>query len=163
MTDPIALDVPADVQTAINEAHHALTELVAGNADSTRKTYWHTEHATLFGAYGGYDTGWSALSRRLDAISPLVADGSDSSSHVTVQTLAAGASGDLAYTVELERHVHPSAGAAAQDTTEIQTLRVTQVYQRAQGTWKLIHRHADPLSNIQDVLAEAGWSQARST
>ncbi|RJQ82359.1 DUF4440 domain-containing protein [Pseudonocardiaceae bacterium YIM PH 21723] len=152
MADPGAVDLPADVQSAVDEVHHALTELAAGNAEPTRKTYWHADHTTLFGAYGGYDVGWPALSRRLDAITPLVA-GRGSRDGVEVQTLAA-ATGDLAYTVELERRRE-----SGQDTSTVQTLRVTQIYRRVQGTWKLVHRHADPLSDIHDALAETGWKQ----
>ena len=53
--------------------------------------------------------------------------------------MAAGASGDLAYTVGYERHTTGVAGGPV----EPHTLRVTQAYRREDGEWKVVHRHDD--------------------
>ncbi|MGG7377318.1 YybH family protein, partial [Escherichia coli] len=47
--------------------------------------------------------------------------------------------GDVAYTVALEQ------GRVAVDggPERSQTIRVTQIYQRKDGQWRLTHRHAD--------------------
>jgi ketosteroid isomerase-like protein len=58
-----------------------------------------------------------------------------------VELLAAGVSGDLAYTVELE-HTSVSLDGVPVDPY---TLRVTQVYRREDGEWKVVHRHGDQL------------------
>jgi hypothetical protein len=50
--------------------------------------------------------------------------------------------GDLAYTVELE-HTSVSIDGVP---VEPYTLRVTQVYRREDGEWKVVHRHGDQLS-----------------
>jgi ketosteroid isomerase-like protein len=63
-----------------------------------------------------------------------------------VEILAAGVSGDLAYTVELEHTSVSVDGAPVQPYT----LRVTQVYRREDGEWKVVHRHGDQLSVDQD-------------
>ena len=52
--------------------------------------------------------------------------------------VAADVSGDTAYTVGYE---HTSASINGQPRTY--TLRVTQVYRREDGEWKVAHRHAD--------------------
>ncbi|WP_426244925.1 nuclear transport factor 2 family protein [Nocardioides sp. LHG3406-4] len=49
--------------------------------------------------------------------------------------------GDLAYTAGLE---HVSATVDGQQRTFI--LRATQVYRREAGDWRVVHRHADTLS-----------------
>jgi ketosteroid isomerase-like protein len=59
-----------------------------------------------------------------------------------VELLAAGVSGDLAYTVELE-HTSVSLDGVP---VEPYTLRVTQVYRREDGEWKVVHRRGDPIS-----------------
>jgi ketosteroid isomerase-like protein len=59
-----------------------------------------------------------------------------------VELLAAGVSGDLAYTVELE-HTSVSVDGVP---IEPYTLRVTQVYRREDGDWKVVHRHGDQIS-----------------
>jgi ketosteroid isomerase-like protein len=49
------------------------------------------------------------------------------------------ASGDLAYTVGFER------GEVAVDDGPARpmTIRVTHIYRRVDGAWRLVHRHAD--------------------
>ena len=59
-----------------------------------------------------------------------------------VEMLAAGVSGDLAYTVELE---HTSVSLDGVPVAPY-TLRVTQVYRREDGEWKVVHRHGDQIS-----------------
>lgn len=58
-----------------------------------------------------------------------------------VELIAAGTSGDLAYTVAIERPVMTFRG----ESGEI-SLRVTQVYRREDGRWRLVHRHGDRLA-----------------
>jgi uncharacterized protein (TIGR02246 family) len=48
-------------------------------------------------------------------------------------------SGDLAVLTGLERSVFSAGGGPVAP----QTLRVTLVYRREQGTWRMVHRHAD--------------------
>lgn len=57
------------------------------------------------------------------------------------EVLAAGASGDLGYIAGIERTVASVAGAPPQ----AYQLRVTTVFRREQGEWRVVHRHADPV------------------
>ena len=67
------------------------------------------------------------------------------------ELVAAGASGDLAYTVGYEHiTVSMDGGPVAP-----QTLRVTHVYRREDGEWKVVHRHADAPPIDQTPPAEA--------
>ena len=55
------------------------------------------------------------------------------------ELVAAGASGDLAYTVGYEHTAFSMDGGPVAPLT----LRVTHVYRREDGEWKIVHRHAD--------------------
>jgi ketosteroid isomerase-like protein len=55
------------------------------------------------------------------------------------ELVAAGASGDLAYTVGYEHTSVPWDGTPLRPYT----LRVTHVYRREEGEWMIVHRHAD--------------------
>ena len=55
------------------------------------------------------------------------------------ELVAAGASGDLAYTLGYEHFSFSMDGGPIQPIT----LRVTHVYRREDGEWKVVHRHAD--------------------
>jgi ketosteroid isomerase-like protein len=63
------------------------------------------------------------------------------------ELVAAGVGGDLAYTVGYE---HTS---ASWDGTPLDPyiLRVTHVYRREDGEWKIAHRHANALGNDQPL------------
>jgi len=63
-----------------------------------------------------------------------------SGSPVTFELVAARVSGDLAYLVGFERGAASVGGAPAEPVN----LRITQVYRREDGEWKLVHRHGDP-------------------
>jgi ketosteroid isomerase-like protein len=55
-----------------------------------------------------------------------------------IELIAAGASGDLAYTVVFE---HTS--CSVNGVPRSYRLRVTHVYRRENGEWRIVHRHAD--------------------
>ena len=56
------------------------------------------------------------------------------------EVIAAGASGDLAYTVGYERNAVIASGERRE-----YVLRATHVYRREGGHWRIVHRHADPV------------------
>ena len=68
------------------------------------------------------------------------------------EVIAAGASDDLAYTVAFE---HTTASISGGPPSAY-VLRVTTVFHREHGEWKVVHRHADPLASptAGEVLRE---------
>ena len=56
----------------------------------------------------------------------------------TFELLAYDVVGNVAYTAGLER-----SSTAVDGQARTYTLRVTQVYRRERGAWKVVHRHAD--------------------
>jgi ketosteroid isomerase-like protein len=67
------------------------------------------------------------------------------------ELVAAGVSSDLAYTVGYEHSSWSWDGVPV----EPRTLRVTHVYRRENGEWKIVHRHADRVPSEQSPPAEA--------
>ena len=64
--------------------------------------------------------------------------------------IAAGVSGDLAYTTGYEHTSVSWEGVPL----EPYTLRVTHVYRRENGEWKIVHRHGDKVSADKNAAAE---------
>jgi ketosteroid isomerase-like protein len=139
-----------DVDDFLAEIHPRLvTELQAlHNGDpGPRLAMWSTaEPVTLFGAAMN-GRGWAEVSRIFRSIASRWSACTDQ----RVELLAAGVSGDLAYTVELE-HTSVSVDGVP---VEPYTLRVTQVYRREDGEWKVVHRHGDQLATGQSLPGEA--------
>ena len=67
------------------------------------------------------------------------------------ELVAAGVSGDLAYTVGYEHASFSMDGGPVAPLT----LRVTHVYRREDGEWKIVHRHADAPPTGADPRADA--------
>jgi ketosteroid isomerase-like protein len=67
------------------------------------------------------------------------------------EVVAAGVSGDLAYTVGYEHTAVSIDGVPI----EPYTLHVTHIYRREDGEWKIVHRHGDAPPVEQRPLAEA--------
>ena len=102
-----------------------------------RMALWSTiEPVTLLGARtGACKSGRDAVSR----ISRWIASRFSDCASYSFDLVAAGVSGDLAYTVGYEHSVLSFDGGPVVPGT----LRVTHVYRRENGEWKIVHRHGD--------------------
>ncbi len=102
-----------------------------------RKALWSTsDPVTLLGA-AVTTTGWPQIEAAFDWLASRFSD----CASFEIEVVAAGASGDLAYLVAFE-HTTASIGGAPPAPY---SLRVTTVFRREGGEWKVVHRHADPL------------------
>src|SRR5918997_1911004 len=72
---------------------------------------------------------------------------SNCTSHV-YEIVAADLVGDIAFTAGYER-----TQASINGEPRRYVLRATQIYRREDGEWKVAHRHADPLSDSEELLA----------
>ena len=97
------------------------------------------DDATIMGAWGAWEKGWGEAGPRYDWAA---ARFGESGAKVKVEYLSSGVSGGLAYTVAIERS---EARLAGQDKPAQMALRVTHIFRKEGGVWKLVHRHADPL------------------
>jgi ketosteroid isomerase-like protein len=109
---------------------------------------------SVFGALGPCTYGWDEVSRIFRWVAELFSDPSDARYDYHWDVEVADVSGDMAYTVGFERFKASIDGGAPEQVT----LRVTHIYRREDGEWKIVHRHGD-LAPSQD----AGEGQARSS
>lgn len=127
------------------------------NGDAApRKALWSTKDpVTLFGA-AVTTTGWPEIDATFDWLASRFSD----CTSFEIEVVSAGASGDLAYLVVFE-HTTASIGGGPPVSY---SLRVTTVFRREEGAWKVVHRHGDPVpdsASARDRLvalrsAEAG-------
>ena len=113
----------------------AETAMHSGDPD-LRLAMW-SEHdpVTLLGAAVSHKVGRDEVDRTSRWVASKFADCVD----YRFELIAAGVSGDLAYTVGFERCVARYDGAQPAPNV----LRVTHVYRREDGEWKIVHRHGD--------------------
>ena len=113
-----------------------------------RLALWSTKDpVTLFGAFGPSKSGTEEVTR----IFRWVASRFSNVTSYSFELVAAGVSGDLAYTVGYEHSMRSLDGGQVKPST----LRVTHVYRRENGEWKIVHRHADFMPVDESRPAEA--------
>jgi ketosteroid isomerase-like protein len=141
----------ASVLPSLIEADTALH-----NGDAApRKAMWSTqEPVTLFGA-AMMTTGWPQIEATFDRLATRFSD----CTSFDIEVVAAEARGDLAYLVAIE-HTTASIGG---DPPAPYSLRVTTIFRREARAWKVVHRHADPLTSgasTRDRLSMLGSADA---
>jgi ketosteroid isomerase-like protein len=129
----------SDFRAFLAQWEHAQSRFINGDPTSWKRNASHEEDVTIFGAFGGSEKGWKEVGPRNDWASSQF---KESGAAQRIDYLNTGTSGDLAFTVAIERQ---QAQIQGQDKPTARTLRVTQVFRREGGVWKLLHRHADPL------------------
>ena len=92
---------------------------------------------------GGRQVGWEAVRASFEQIAQLASDG-----QVELKDQLIHVAGDLAYEVGIEQGRVTLAGQPV--TLEY---RVTNIYQREAGVWKMIHHHTDTSPAMLDVLS----------
>lgn len=95
------------------------------------------DDVTISGGSGSAARGWAAVKPRLEYGAAMFKGGQGS-----VEPVAMGESGDLAYMVCVERG---ETGSAGSDGSRPVALRITEIFRREDGEWKMIHRHADAI------------------
>ena len=123
-----------DLELAIQRMCAATIDFINGKTDAWKAMCSHRADATLFGGWGGHEKGWEELSPRYDWAAARFAGGD-----ITFEELARYSSDDLACTIHFERMQARLAGG---DATVPVNLRVSHVYRREDGDWKLVNRHA---------------------
>jgi ketosteroid isomerase-like protein len=109
---------------------------------------WSTQDpVTLFGAKVPLRSGSDEVSQTLRWLASRWSSCTDQ----RLDLVAAGVSGDLAYMVGFE-HI---ANSVVGDPVEPYTLRVTHIFRRENGEWRIAHRHADHVPTDQTLPTEA--------
>jgi ketosteroid isomerase-like protein len=128
-----------DLSEIMDKAVDALGNgLALGNPEPFKALWAHDPDATVLGGFGGYALGWDEVSQNTD----FAASRFHGARSFGVKRLAHGASGDLGYAVWIE---HGDVRVEGRDDYVPIVIRVTHVFRRKDGAWKIIHRHGDPV------------------
>ncbi len=100
--------------------------------------------ASIFGGFGGLGEAGIATVRQRYMLAATAFR--PSGAHVDFQYLVKDVRSRLAYTVAIERS---SVLYAGQTERVPQILRVTMIFRREHGDWKIVHRHADTMIDLQ--------------
>ncbi len=131
---------------AIAASHNALAAIVNGDPSGYRALYAEDEDPTLGNPFGPFAHGLENVVERLSGAASNYRDG-----EVTgVELVAKYLSDDLACVVEVE-NVRAKVGESEEMVPV--SLRVTSTFRLERGNWKLVHRHADPITTARPAAS----------
>jgi ketosteroid isomerase-like protein len=131
-----------DLNEVVEQYHLALGEFVKGNPEPTKSMYSHREDVTLANPFGPAARGWEQVAATMERAASDYRGGEIDG----FENVATYATPDLAYVVEVERYKAKVGGR--EDVVPL-ALRVTSILRPEDGIWKIVHRHADPITTVQ--------------
>ena len=134
-----------ELAMALEQAESAVASVRSGDPAPYSRCWTSSDEAALPGAWGATGKG-QAVTDTSRWIGSHYASGTGP---VGVEQAAVAAGKDLACTVGFERGPVSIDGGPAREMA----MRVTQIYRRVDGGWKLVHRHADFAPPGHRVLA----------
>ena len=131
-----------DVDELIERYQLALDEFMKGNPKPVQVLFCHREDASLANPYGPPVRGWDGIAKTTEHAAALRRDGRATGFEIVAKYVTA----ELAYVVQIE-HLESKVGEREEITPY--ALRATMIFRPEDGTWKVVHRHADPITAPQ--------------
>jgi ketosteroid isomerase-like protein len=128
-----------DLDEILERWQLAVGELVKGNPEPVQKLWSHREDVSLANPFGLTVRGWEQVAKTGEQAAAQFRDGE----MVAFELVAKHVTPELAYVVQIERAKAKIGGG--EDITPF-ALRVTMIFRPEEGTWKVVHRHADPIT-----------------
>ena len=129
--------------------HQALDAFFKGDPVPAERLYSHEDDVTLANPFGPPVVGWDAVRGAMERAAANYSDGAAT----RFDRLASRVTPELAYLVELERFSARLGGAPQRVAGE---LRATTVLRPENGEWRIVHRHADPITTPRRPDSVAG-------
>ena len=132
-----------NVDELIEQYYRAQREFLRGNPEPVKDLFSHREDVTLANPYGPPVRGWDEVAEAVEHAASLRRDGT----FVEWQIVAKYVSAELAYVVQIER---AEAKIGAREDIVPIAVRTTMIFRPEEdGEWKIVHRHADPITAPQ--------------
>jgi ketosteroid isomerase-like protein len=131
-----------EVDELIEQYQLALDEFMKGNPNPVQDLFSHREDATLANPYGPPVRGWKQIAEVTEHAASLRRDGEATGFEILAKHVTA----DLAYVVQIERL---KSKIGSREDIIPYALRATMIFRPEDGTWKVVRRHADPITTAQ--------------
>jgi ketosteroid isomerase-like protein len=132
--------------------HKSVEAFIEGDPDAQKALWSPRDDVTLANPLGPPAKGADRVFQALDSAAALISDGEG----YTFDSISSVETADLAYEIGIEHNTARLGNAA--EKVQL-SLRVTTVYRREDGEWKIVHRHADPITEqrpVESVVQPSG-------
>ena len=131
-----------NVDELIAQFDLAQGEFVKSNPEPIKKWYSHRQEVTLANPIGPTARGWEQVAATLERAASQLRDGE----LLEVENLVKYVTPELAYVVRVERSKSKVGG---QEAVTPVSLRATMIMRPEDGVWRIVHRHADPITTAR--------------
>ena len=132
-----------EVREASKKFYAALSSMLNGDAGPLSEIWSHGAEVSTMHPIGGREVGWDQVRNSWEQVAQLASGGEGKLSDQVIQVV-----GDAAYELGIERGQVTLAGQPV--TIEH---RVTNIYRREAGAWKVVHHHTDVSPAMLDVVS----------
>lgn len=134
----------SDLDLIVEQYHRALDAVVRGDPSSMKRLFSRRDDVTLANPIGPPVRGWNEVEKTMERAVSQLREGKPN----RFERISGHAGTDLAYIVEIERTEMKVGGS---DEASSVSLRVTTIFQLEDGVWKVLHRHADPITSPRPI------------
>ena len=131
-----------ELDRVIEQFDLAQGEVVKGNPEPALQLFSHQEYVTLNNPLSPPAHGWDEVAAATERAASQFRDGE----MVGFEIIEKQVTPEFAYVVRVERARAKVGGS--EDIVPI-ALRVTMIFRPEEGEWKIVHRHADPITTAQ--------------
>ena len=130
----------SELDHIIEQYHEALDQFVNGTPTQLQEFFSHRDDVSLANPVAPLARGWRAVSQTQEQASSQFRE----SEPIDFERLVTYLTSELAFIVEMERLRGKLIGM---EDLRPMALRVTTIFRPEDGTWKIVHRHADPVTS----------------
>jgi ketosteroid isomerase-like protein len=131
-----------EVRKASDQFYIALNRMLNGDASPLADIWSHSAAVTTMHPIGGREVGWDSVRQSWEQVAQIATEGQVALGDQIIQVV-----GDVAYELGVERGQTKLAG----QQVPIEH-RVTNIYRRESGAWKIVHHHTDVSPAMLEVL-----------
>jgi ketosteroid isomerase-like protein len=131
-----------DLDEVLEQFHLGQGEFAKGNPEPCKRFFSHREDVTLNNPLSPPARGWEQVAATIERAASTMRDGE----FVSAEIIKKHVTPEFAYVVEIERG---EAKVGGREEITPWALRVTMIFLPEDGTWKIVHRHADPITTEQ--------------
>jgi ketosteroid isomerase-like protein len=131
-----------EVREASKKFYAGLNRMANGESNTLAAAWSQNGSASAMHPIGGREVGWDAVGGSFNQVAHLAAEGKIELKDQLIHEL-----GDAAYEVGIEKAQFKLAGQEVKSEH-----RVTNIYKKDGGTWKMVHHHTDLSLAMIEVL-----------
>ncbi|AZO70130.1 MULTISPECIES: nuclear transport factor 2 family protein [unclassified Mesorhizobium] len=141
--------MPADLAKVIQQDHLAVDAFVKGDPEPLKRLYSQRDDVVIANPFGLPAKGWKNAAETMDRAAANYRDGEA----IGFERISEYSTTDLGYIIEIER-VRSKVGGS--DELVPIALRTTTIFRREEGAWKIVLRHADPITSPRPAASVVG-------